>query len=254
MVIGYTGWDIALLLGVSALGTATAYLRQPRWKALMVAVPIPFTLANLSLGKPVGVYQVLALSALLLFFHTVRWLMRTGVPIVLAIILAVAGYIGVAGALTNLAPDTPAVFWVLLSATGVLGTALYVLLPPREEPDYRSSLPLPVKFLAIMVVIAGVLALKHWLLGFMTLFPMVGVITAYESRFSLWTTARQIPILILAMVPMLAIIYCTQHILGIPAALALGWIGHLTTLTMLTRRMWQHDALTMHDSPVHDNP
>ena len=65
--------------------------------------------------------------------------------------------------------------------------------------------------------------IKQHLGGFMTMFPMVGVVAAYESRNSLWTIVRRIPWVILIMTPTLAVIRLTQARVGLPAALALAW-------------------------------
>jgi hypothetical protein len=43
------------------MGTAVAYLHHPKWKALVLSLPIPFTLANLSLAQDVNATHVVGL-------------------------------------------------------------------------------------------------------------------------------------------------------------------------------------------------
>ena len=42
----FTFWDIALIVVVSVMGTAIAYVRDPEHKAFVLMLPIPFTLAT----------------------------------------------------------------------------------------------------------------------------------------------------------------------------------------------------------------
>jgi len=82
-------WDIALLIVVSIQATLVAYVRQPRAKALLVTFPFPFSLAYLSVGRPVDATNVLGMALLLLFVHGVRWLHVHGKR---HIVLAIIGY------------------------------------------------------------------------------------------------------------------------------------------------------------------
>jgi len=43
-------WDLVLLAVVSLQATLLAYLPHPKWKALIMPLPIPFTLAPLVRG------------------------------------------------------------------------------------------------------------------------------------------------------------------------------------------------------------
>ena len=44
-------WDGVLIAGVALQATVLAFVREPRWKALLYSFPIPFTIANLALGR-----------------------------------------------------------------------------------------------------------------------------------------------------------------------------------------------------------
>jgi hypothetical protein len=231
--------DLALVLAVSCQATLLAYLREPRWKAALFALPIPFTMATLSLGRPVGATNVLALPLLYLYTEAVRRLHGSGrVPIVPAILLAAAGYTVVGMLLAQVVPSTEAVFWLAAAAVFCLGLGLFRRLPPRAEPGHRSPLPVWAKLPIITAVILFLVTIKQTLGGFMTLFPMMGVVTAYEARHSLWTISRQIPLLMIALVPMMAVCRLAQPAVGLGASLALGWGVYLAIYLPMTRADW----------------
>ena len=219
-----SGWDIALIVVVSVMGTAVAYVRHPEHKAFVLMLPVPFTLATLALARPVDATNMLGMRVLLGFTVGVwalhvqwRW------PILAAIAVCAAAYCLVGMGIARLRPTGDAAFWcsaVLMLAVSVV---LIRALPYRKEPHHRTSLPVWIKMPAIALVIAGIVAIKQPLGGFMTMFPMVGVVAAYEARNSLWTIVRRIPWIILMMIPMMVIIRLTQDWIGLPAALALAW-------------------------------
>jgi hypothetical protein len=65
--------------------------------------------------------------------------------------------------------------------------------------------------------------IKHMLAGFTTVFPMVGVVAAYESRYSLWTIVRRMAWLLILMPPMMATVRLLQPHVGMAFALLLSW-------------------------------
>ncbi len=227
-------WDLVLLVVVTIMGTLLAYITDPNWKAFLFGLPFPFTIANLSLAEQIGPSHVLGMMVLLLFTNLVRWLhYAVKVPIVPAIALSVGACIGVGSILNRFVPRSPLIFWVVLGLTLSAGVLLLVLLPPREEPAHRSSLTVPIKIAAVAGVVVVIVALKQVLGGFMTMFPMVGTIAAYEGRYSLWTISRQIPILIITAGPMMAVMWMAQHSLhaSIPLSLIAGWGTFLAVMT-----------------------
>ncbi len=230
------GWDIALLLVVSVQATLVAYVRQPRSKALLVMFPFPFSVAYLALGRPVDATNVLGLALLLLFIHGVRWLHLHGKrPIVLAIVVAACLYGLLGSAITRVLPRQEWIFWTTCVAVLALGATVLRLQPHRDEPMYRSSLPVYVKLPIIMAVVVSLILSKQWLQGFMTVFPMVSVMAAYEARHSLWTLTRQFPVLILIMVPMMTAMHLTQPHVGPYGALAIGWLVFAAALPVAER-------------------
>jgi hypothetical protein len=231
------GWDIALIAGVSIMGTALAYVRHPERKAFVLMLPVPFTLTTLSLGKPVDATNVLGMGTLFGFTIGV-WALHTRLrwPILAAIAASAAGYCAVGAAIARLRPAGDAAFWGAAALMLAASFALIRSLPYREEPHYRTPLPVWIKMPAIALVITGVLAVKQHLGGFTTMFPMVGLVAAYEARKSLWTIVRRIPWVILMMTPMMALIRLTQGHIGLPAALAVAWPVLLTLLWALRKR------------------
>ena len=232
-------WDILLLIMVSVMGMALAYLHHPKWKAVMLTLPIPFSLAFLSVGKPMDVTNIAGLLALLAFTHAVRVLHQDWrVPILPAIVIPAAGYCLIGTLLAGILPKTTAAFWVTFALVMGVGLALYLSQLHREEPGHRTPLPIWLKLPLMASVVAFLVIIKLLLQGFMTVFPMVGVIAAYEARKSLWTNCRAIPVIMISMGPMMASIFVTQHWLPPGAALAIGWGVLLSILLPLTREIW----------------
>jgi hypothetical protein len=238
--LNFTGWDVLLLAAVSLMGTAVAYLHHPKWKSLILSLPIPFTVANLSLGQGVNVTHVLGLFLLLLYTHGVRLLhLRLGLPIILSIAVSAAGYAATGIWLAGIVPVTETSFWLLSGLLFLLSLALLRFTAHRQEPGHRTPLPVWIK----LPIIAGVILLliigKKMLQGFMTMFPMVGIVAAYEARHSLWTICRAIPVFSVCTLPMMAVIHVTQPYLGLGGALGAGWIVYLALFIPATLRHWR---------------
>jgi len=245
-------WDILLVVVVSLQATALAYLYDARWKAFILSLPIPFTVASLSVGQPVDSTNVLGLTLLFLFTQGVRVLYaRCNVPIVAAIVSSALGYCLIASLLAMLVPRHGAFFWGACAATVALSVYLLKVLPHRDEPGFRTPLPLYIKLPAITVVIVSIVLMKQWLQGFMTVFPMVGLIGAYEARHSLWTMGRQMPVVMLTMTPVIITCAVAQPHIGIGWGLALSWVVLLAILVPLTRRRWAVEAAATNQVSPH---
>jgi len=238
MTLGF--WDIALLVLVGGQATLLSYVRHPKWKALILALPIPFTLAALAVGSPVGPTHVVALNLLLAYTHGVRFLhKRAGLPIIPSIILSAAGYCGAGAFLRPIMPQGEAVFWGACVLTLGIAVTVHILYRCPEEPGHRTHLPVWIKFPLVIGVIFLLILIKGLLGGFMTMFPMVGVMASYEARTSLGAVCRAIPDFMFAMVPMLAVVHLTQPKLGLGPALLLGWLVFLPMLAPLIRDFWK---------------
>ncbi|MCC7492627.1 MAG: hypothetical protein IT204_09785 [Fimbriimonadaceae bacterium] len=232
--------DLVMIAAVSAQVTVLAYVREPRHKAAVFSLPIPFTTAALALGRPVGPTNVQGLLVLYLYAATVRRLHSDwGWPIVCAIVLGDLLYLVVGASLASLMPDTDLVFWLSCLVTLLWGAWLLYRLPPRQEQAYRSPLPVVLKLPILAGIITGLVLLKNTLGGFMTLFPMVGTIGAYEARHSLWTLTRQFPVVLLTITPLLIACRLTQQQLGLGGAIAVGWLAFAAVFIPLTIADWR---------------
>ena len=224
-------WDVVLLIAVSTMSVILAYMEDPKIKALILSLPIPFSIATMSLGLRVDTTNLMGLTVLLLYTHAVRWFhISLKIPIVLSIVMSAAGYCIIGSFLATIVPRNEYTFWIVFAFTIIFGAFLYIKLPYKDEPGYKSSLSVWIKAPAVMGVVVFLIVIKNMLQGFMTVFPMVGVIGAYESRYSLWTIGRQIPILMLTLGPMMAVIHIMQKYMATGAALACGWMIFLLIL------------------------
>ncbi len=236
MLIRFGPFDLLLVIVVSLQATVLAYVPQPRWKAFIFSLPIPFTFSTLALGRPVGASNVVGLSVLFLYAQGVRLLhRRLHVPIVAAIALSALGYCAVGAALAPVIPGTDLAFWLAVGLTVALGLVLTLALPPRDEPAYRSPLAVWIKLPIIAGIILFLVIAKNALQGFMTVFPMVGVIAAYEGRHSLWTLGRQVPLMMMALPALMAVSRLAQPHVGLAPSLALGWVAFFALFLPLTR-------------------
>jgi hypothetical protein len=162
---------------------------------------------------------------------------RLRVPIVFSIALSAISYCVVAGLLAPWLPGGEAAFWLASAVVLALGITLFRALPARDEPDYRSPLAVWVKLPIIVAVIVCLVIMKAWLQGFMALFPMVGVVAAYEARHSLWTMGRQIPVMMTAMVPMMVVSHIIEPAVGLGLSLVAGWLVFLAVFLPVAWRM-----------------
>lgn len=232
--INFTPQDLTLIAVVSAQSTVLAYLHSPKWKALLLTIPLPGTFAILSVAQPVDITNVTGLVLLLVYTHGVRilnWHLK--VPVVLAIVVSAAAYCAIGVLLADVLPGTETAFWLACAFVMAVAFLFDRALPPRAEPGHRSRLPVGLKLLVIVAVITFLIAIKKQLGGFMTVFPMVGLIACYECRHSLWTICRQIPIMIFAVLAMFMAMRLAQPYLGYAWALLPGWIAFLAVLAAI---------------------
>jgi hypothetical protein len=231
-------WDLGLVIVVSLQATLLAYLPRPQWKANLLTLPIPFTVATLAVGQRPNITHVLGLVLLFSYTQAVRLLYtRLRLPIIFSILLAAVGYCVVAGLLVPWLPRGEAAFWLSSLAVLALAVGLFRAMPGRAEPAYRSALPVWLKLPIVVVITLTLVFLKGWLQGFMALFPMVGVVAAYEARHSLWTIGRQIPVLMMCMVPLIVSSHLAQPVVGLGLALVVGWVAFLAVFLPMAWHM-----------------
>ncbi|MCC6445640.1 MAG: hypothetical protein IT210_19565 [Armatimonadetes bacterium] len=233
-MIGF--WDILLIVAVSAQATVIAYVYDPRWKALVLTLPVPFTLASLSLGRPIDATNVLGLVALLLFTHLVRYLYYAlRLNIVLSIALSALGYSVLGWLVSRILPISEASFWLAGLVAAAAALLAWRLTPCPAEEGHRTPLPVWMKAPLIVAVVLTLILAKKGLHGFMTVFPMVGVVAAYEARKCLWTICRQMPVLMLSLFSLMAVSHLASPHIGLGPSLAAGWVVFLGVLRLATR-------------------
>jgi hypothetical protein len=250
-----TVWDWALIFCVAVMGTFVAYLKNPEHKAFMIMLPFPFTMAVMAVGHPVDASNVIGLCSMfgytfLVWYFRMRWRL----PIILAIVLAVLLFSIAGVTIAQLQPTGNGVFWWSLAGSLLLACVCIWRMPYRVEPHYRTPLPIWIKFPAIVLVVAGVCAIKKYIGGFTTVFPMVGLVASYESRNSLWTNVRRIPWVIITMAPFFVVIRVLQGRFGELNAMLMAWPVFVFSLwiwhTQYSKRPFgKYDAEDV-DSPV----
>lgn len=230
-------WDVLLVLVVTAMVICIAYLADPKWKAFMLTLPIPFSVAALSIGKQVDATNVLGLILLLIFTHGVRILhINLGLNIILSIIISAITYCALGAVCVANMPSGDWIFWTASAAVVLIAVLVLLFSPHRKEKSHRSTLPVWAKVPLVVCVVISLLLIKSYLRGFMTVFPMVGVLAAYEARHSLWTMSRQIPFVMLSLLPMMVTMKLSYSF-GAGWSLACGWAVFLLVLWPVTKYM-----------------
>jgi hypothetical protein len=233
----FTVPDLALVLVVTGMATAMAYVHSPRAKSVIFCLPLPFTAAVISSGQAVDLTHLVGL-VLVLAFPWLVWLLhvRLGVNIIVADLAAVGAFLGLgflfARVLPAGGPTEALAFWAGEAAIALLSAAMLAL-PHRTEPGHRSVLPVYLKVPAVMSIVLGVILIKEPLRGFMPFFPYVTIFAVYESRRSLYTLASRMPVMGLGSIPFLAVVRLLQPAHGYALALLCGWACYVPIALLL---------------------
>ena len=228
-------WDIALVFVVSLQSTAIAYSLSPRWKAMFLMLPLPFTTIVLSLGQPLDASNLLSLVVLLVYTLSVRTLYKY-IHILPAIALSVLLYAILGSTLAAHIPQNDLFFWISAVIIFLMGLFLLRIVPPPHGPNHRTPLPLWQKLPAILIVVVIIVMIKNSLQGFASLFPLLGTVGAYEVRHNLWLLVRSVPVLMCALTPLIIITRTTQEQIGLGFALLLGWMIYIPILVFINRQ------------------
>ena len=70
------------------------------------------------------------------------------------------------------------------------------------------------------------------------MFPMLGVVIAYESKQSLYTVCRHVPVAMLSLVPLLTTCYVLQEHIGLVPALLVGLVVYFIVLPLFVVPLW----------------
>lgn len=240
MNLHFTFWDYLLIAVVAVQGTFLAYVYHPKWKSFLLTLPFPFTVAFLAVAQPIDATNMIGLVFLLMYTHGVRiFHNKFKIPIVPAIFLSAFTYCVVGLLVNRLLVKSDGVFWTCAAASYITACVSIVVFPHRTEKGQKSPLPVWLKLITIVAVVLILVVIKRGLGGFVTVFPMVGIVAAYEARKSLWTISRQIPVVMLTMGTMMVVMKLCQAKLGPYGALGVGWLVFLAILIPTTRMMWR---------------
>ncbi|MBP5247101.1 MAG: hypothetical protein J6Z31_04515 [Fibrobacter sp.] len=192
-------YDWLLVIVVTALGTLSAYLKDPQLKAVTATIPIPCGFAYIAVGLPMGAANAIAGFMCLLYVHIVRFLhYKVKVPIVLSIAAGLAFFIALGTYLMPRVPDSEAFFIGVCIFDCLLGIFLFQMQSYKPGVHYKTPLPVYIKAPAIAFVVSGLMFIKRLMGGFCTSFPMMNSIVSYESRYSLNDQCRQLPLFLIA--------------------------------------------------------
>ncbi|MCM8822003.1 MAG: hypothetical protein NC831_04225 [Candidatus Omnitrophica bacterium] len=239
MFSAFTFWDITLVAVVTVQAGILAYVSDPRKKSLVLVFPFPFTIATISTGCAIDATNVAGLVNLAIFTFGVWFFYNnTKVNIVLLIILFALLYcaLGIAGA--RILPKSELAFWVFVLFVVIFALLVAIFSGCAEDKPYRTDLPLLIKIPIILVVIFTLVLLKNHLKGFMTVFPMVGVIAVYESRFMLKSVCRQLPVLMVCLASMMMVLKIMMNFTDLFIAFACGWAVFLFVLKTTGAFLW----------------
>ncbi len=232
-------WDAALVGIVTLQAGFIAYLYRHKWKVLVFSLPIPFTVAALAVGKPVGTANAVGMLLFVGFIHGVRFLHYNGrVPIVPSIAICSIAYFAAGFVLHPHVPPGEIAFWSAMGAVVISAALLHSLTPHVVEPGHRTPLPVWIKMPVTAAILLFLVIVKSQLQGFVTTFPMIAIMTVYEARKSLWTVSKQLPVVLVVISIMIVACKLGQDRIGLGASLAIGWCAVLTFLIPCTIYQW----------------
>jgi len=237
-------WDIVLIAVVVIQAGILTYVSDPRKKSLILVFPFPFTFATISLGGKIDATNVLGLVNLTLFTYGVRFFYaKLKLNIVFSIVFFALLYCFLAIVVARILPDKEIVFWISAFFVTVFALLLALLTDCPVENPYRTDLHPAIKIPVIVAVVSMLVMLKKQLAGFMTVFPMVGVIAAYESRFMLASVCRQLPVLMVCLISLMMTLKIVASITNFWVGLICGWIVFLIVLKITGKFLWEELCL-----------
>ena len=192
-------YDWLLIFMVTALGTLSAYLKDPQLKAVTATIPIPCGFAYIAVGLPMGTENAVSGFMCMLYVHIVRILhYKVKVPIVPSIIAGLAFFVALGTFLHSRIPQGEAYFIGACVFDFIIGVIFFKKQKYKSGVRYKTPLPIYIKAPAIAGVVSGLMLIKRLMGGFCTSFPMMNSIVSYESRFSLGDQCRQLPLFLIA--------------------------------------------------------
>ncbi len=195
----FSAYDWLLVFMVTALGTLSAYLKDPQLKAVTATIPIPCGFAYIAVGLPMGTENAVSGFMCMLYVHIVRILhYKVKIPIVPSIIAGLAFFVALGTFLHARIPEGEAYFIGACVFDFVIGVIFFQKQKYKAGVRYKTPLPVYIKAPAIAGVVSGLMFIKRLMGGFCTSFPMMNSIVSYESRYSLGDQCRQLPLFLIA--------------------------------------------------------
>jgi len=237
-------WDIVLIAVVAIQAGILAYVSDPRKKSLILVFPFPFTFATISLGGRIDATNVLGLINLAIFTYGVWFAyLKLKLNIVFSIVLFALLYCVLAMTVARILPDREILFWISVLSVVIFAILLALLTECPAETPYRTDLHPLIKIPIIVGVVSMLVILKKQLAGFMTVFPMVGVIAAYEARFMLASVCRQMPVVMICLVSLMMTLKVVSSMTNFWVGLAAGWVVFLLVLKTTGNFLWRQLCL-----------
>ncbi|MCM8788533.1 MAG: hypothetical protein NC907_01955 [Candidatus Omnitrophica bacterium] len=244
MFSAFNFWDIILIVVVTVQAGILTYISDPRKKSLVLVFPFPFTIATISTGSVIDATNVVGLVNLAIFTFGVWFFYENSkANIALLIFLFALIYCALAIAGARILPKSDLAFWVSILFVVIFALLVAIFSVCPEDKPYRTDLPLLIKIPIILVVISTLVFLKNHLKGFMTVFPMVGVIAVYESRFMLKSVCRQLPVLMVCLVSMMMTLKIMMKFTGLFIPFVCVWIAFLFVIKVTSSFLWENLCL-----------
>lgn len=233
-----------LVAAVTFMSCGMAYIRDARLKALLYALPLPLTASTIVSGIPyeathvTGQLIIWCMIWLCWYLHASR---RIGIMAVIGVTLLI--YMATVLALSSIIPRWGEeweawIFYGIVIFQFCLAALLLRILPEKNDPGHRSSLPVYLKCAIIFVIVCCVVAARDYLRGFMVSFPYITTFGLYESRHSLYTFAWRNSYFMLAIMPAMAVFRrLFPDVAGIGWALVGLWCVYLPLYFIINRKL-----------------
>jgi len=230
-------FDLAMAGVLTVLVTAISRIHCPVWKSFIYSCPIPFSLAFLVSGRPVGPGHVLGIALNNLFLWGV-WFMhkRKGLHILVADVVVAALYVSLMTWTIRQLPEDSSPLFYLFAGLGVAYSAFARRFPEVREEGATSPMPVWKKAPLVFVLALNLFALKNFLLAAVCTFPYLGVFTVVECRRSLYTLLRRFGYLSVAFYVLVVVLRWCQDSMPPWAALLVAWVPALAILALLQLR------------------
>lgn len=212
----FSFYDWLLVFMVTALGTLSAYVKDPQVKAVLATIPIPCGFAYIAVGLPMGTANAVSGFMCFLYVHIVRILhYKVKLPIVPSIAAGLAFFVALGTFLMPRIPNTELSFIGACVFDLAIGIIVFQKQSYKSGVRYKTPLPVYIKAPAIAGVVSGLMLIKRLMGGFCTSFPMMNSIVSYESRYSLGDQCRQLPLFLIAGPFMFAEMRYLETLLGL---------------------------------------